>query len=570
MFWAIREVPDEMTGISQFQLIYGRIPNGPLSILKTGWEGETVIPEGIGNSLVDYLEQLKNNLKSAAEFASGIASKKQNDYANRYNLRSSDRKFSIGDKVIVLIPDSTNKLYSRWTGPGVIVDQKNEHSFFVELPGGSVRHLHQNKLRPYIQAVGTIGLVYKVDGEFGDIQHAPGGNNIDQDKEFNRNLKEKLKHLNEGDKRQLEEILWKNKEFFLGEVKRAKVGSHAIRLKPEVERKQPHIYRVPEVLKAAVEEQIQDLLAKGLIEPSQAEIAYPLVCVAKKDSSIRLCVDYRSLNAASKITPFPMQNATELRYKAGSARYITTLDILKRYWTIPMEEQSKELTSFVSPKGQYQWTVMPYGLNGSAVTFQKTMNIVLSKHRDYADSYIDDIIIFSKTWEEHLRHLETVLDTLCQFNFSANIGKCHFVQNKVTYLGHIVGSGEHAPDPEKLKVIENLQRPRNKKELKSALGLFNYYREYVPNFAQSAIPLTSLTKKNVPNDIPWTEREEAAFLDLKAKLCRAVSLNTPDMQKPFVIACDASEMGIGASLGQYNESGKIMPITFASQKLSET
>ena len=100
MFWAIREVPDEMTGISQFQLIYGRIPNGPLSILKTGWEGETVIPEGIGKSLADYLEQLKNNLKSAAEFASGIATKKQSDYAILYNLRSSDKKFLIGDKAI--------------------------------------------------------------------------------------------------------------------------------------------------------------------------------------------------------------------------------------------------------------------------------------------------------------------------------------------------------------------------------------------------------------------------------------------------------------------------------------
>lgn len=136
------------------------------------------------------------------------------------------------------------------------------------------------------------------------------------------------------------------------------MGTHVIRLKAEVERKQPHIYRVPETLKPAVEKQIEELLEMGLIEPSEAEIAYPIVCVAKTDASIRLCVDYRALNVASKITPFPMQDAMELRFKAGAAKYITTLDILKGYWSIPMDEKSKEFTSFIGPKGQYQWKVV--------------------------------------------------------------------------------------------------------------------------------------------------------------------------------------------------------------------
>lgn len=209
-------------------------------------------------------------------------------------------------------------------------------------------------------------------------------------------------------------------------------------------------------------------------------------------------------------------------------------------------------------------------MNGSAATFQKTMNMVLKFHSEYSDSFIDDIIIYSMTWKEHLEHIEAVLSTLCELNFSANIRKCHFVKSKVSYLGHMVGSGEHGPDPEKLKVIENLKRPSNKKELRSVLGLFNYYREYVPNFAEIAIPLTELTKNSVPNNIPWTEREETAFRELKEKLGTAMSLNTPDLQKPFVISCDASEVGIGASLGQRDAKGKIMPITFASQKLSDT
>jgi hypothetical protein len=127
-----------------------------------------------------------------------------------------------------------------------------------------------------------------------------------------------------------------------------------------------------------------------------------------------------------------MQNATELRYKAGACGFLSTLDILKGYWTIPMAEGSKEFTSFIGPKGQYQWRVMPYGLNGSAITFQKTMNELLRKHRDYADSYIDDIIIYSKTWDKHMEHVGAVLNTLKELNFSANLDKCHFVRKKLS------------------------------------------------------------------------------------------------------------------------------------------
>lgn len=130
-----------------------------------------------------------------------------------------------------------------------------------------------------------------------------------------------------------------------------------------------------------------------------------------------------------------MQNDTELRYKAGAARYITTLDILKEYWDIPVGKESKVLTSFIGSKGQYQWLVIPYGLNGSAGTFLKTIKRVLIKHLEYANSYIDDIIVVSKMWKEHLEHLKAVLGMLCELNFTMNIKKYHFVARKVMYLG---------------------------------------------------------------------------------------------------------------------------------------
>lgn len=357
---------------------------------------------------------------------------------------------------------------------------------------------------------------------------------------------------------------------FDGELKRAKVSPHVINLKPNVERNQPHIYKVPEFLKPKVEKQIAELLEKDLIEPSSAEIAYPLVCVAKKDGTIRLCVDYRALNAVTRISPFPMQNSENLRFKAGGATFLTTFDILKGYWEIPLEVSCRELTSFVSPKGQYQWKVMPFGLSGAPSTFQRIMNQILRPHSDYADSFLDDIIIFSKNWTDHLIHIRAILETLKNVNFSANLGKCSFAMPNVKYLGHIVGSGKHGPDPEKIAAIKSLKSPKTKKMLRSILGLFNYYRDYINHYAKIAKPLTDLTRKSVPNDIPWSEEAEEAFNNLKTQLCNITSLVTPDTSKPFEIHSDASLTGIGACLLQRDSEGKPQPITFASQKLTPT
>lgn len=569
LLWAYREVPNATTGVPPFLLVHGRPPVGPLAILRSSWEEEVVLPQGTGESVTDYLQELRNRLTDAATYAEDIAGVQQQRYVSHHNLRSKDIKFEVGDEVVVLIPDSTNRLCSRWMGPGEIVDKKSPHSFTVKLPDGSVRHLHQNKLRKYTQPIRTIGIIYETDQEFGEIHHAPLEPRIQVNEGLNQLLEtDDWNNLSPSRKSELFEVIMKFQSVFDGELKRSRVGVHEIKLKPSVQRKQPHLYKVPEALKPKVERQVAELLEKDLIEPSTAEIVYPIVCVAKKDGTIRLCCDYRGLNAESQLSPFPMQNSEQLRFKAGAAQYLTTLDILKGYWEIPLAEDSRELTSFVSPKGQYQWKVMPFGLSGAPATFQRIMNQILRPHSDFTESFLDDIIIYSNTWTDHLKHIEAVLRTLEEGNFSANLGKCSFAKPKVKYLGHIVGSGEHGPDPEKIAAIQKLKSPTTKKALRSVLGLFNYYREYVPQYANIAKPLTDLTRKAVPNDIPWSSDAEEAFATLKDNLCRVTSLSTPNMDKPFELHTDASLTGIGACLMQNDSCGRPQPITFASQKLT--
>ncbi|GFW31016.1 retrovirus-related Pol polyprotein from transposon 17.6 [Trichonephila clavipes] len=189
------------------------------------------------------------------------------------------------------------------------------------------------------------------------------------------------------------------------------------------------------------------------------------------------------------------------------------------YWSIPMEDSSKHLTAFRAHRRQYEWNVLPFGLRDAAATYQRAMSKVVQTISDFACAYIDDLAIFSDTWEEHLNHLEEVFKRLEQFNFSVNLGKCEFARQKVKYLGHAIGPGRHSHDKEIIKSIQNLQAPMTKKQLRSALGLCNFYRQYIPNFAKIALPLTELTEKKVPNEIPWSKEAENAFQELKTAQC---------------------------------------------------
>ncbi|GFX30745.1 hypothetical protein TNCV_1181231 [Trichonephila clavipes] len=209
-------------------------------------------------------------------------------------------------------------------------------------------------------------------------------------------------------------------------------------------------YKIPENLKRKVDVQIDELLDLGLIEPVVSEIAHPVVCFHKKDGKIRLCIDLRSLNALTVPDACPMQNMMELNFLVGKKKFITVLDMLNGYWSIPMEDSSKHLTSFRTHRGQYRWNVLPFGLRNAAATYQRAMSKVVQTISDFACAYIDDIAIFSDTWEEHLNQLEEVFKRLEHFNFSVNLGKCEFARQKVKYLGHVIGLGRHSPDKERI------------------------------------------------------------------------------------------------------------------------
>ena len=302
----------------------------------------------------------------------------------------------------------------------------------------------------------------------------------------------------------------------------------------------------------------------GIIERSNSEWAFPIVLVQKKDGSLRMCVDYRRLNAITEADACPMPQVDDL---IDSVKYVTTLDLSRGYWQVPVQEESQPYTAFATPYGLYQFKVMPFGLHGAPATFQRMMDNVLRDCADYAAAYLDDVVIHSASWEEHLQHMRKVLQRLREAGLTVKPKKCQLAMRRCTYLGHVVGNGEVQPEETKVEAIRNYPTPRTKKQVRAFLGLTGYYRKFIPAYADLAATLTDLTGKNAPNQIRWTDLCEKAFLLLQDTLRSHPILKSPDFDREYILQTDASDRGVGAVLSQLDNEGNEHPIAYFSRKL---
>ena len=326
-------------------------------------------------------------------------------------------------------------------------------------------------------------------------------------------------------------------------------------------------YRLPHAYRDMVQKELKEMLAHDIIEPSTSDWAAPIVLVKKQDGSLRLCVDYWRMNSVSKADAYPMPRIDELIDELGRARYLSTLDLTKGYWQVPVSTDAQRKTAFTTPFGLFQFRRMPFGLQGAPATFQRMMDKLLDGIGDFAKAYIDDLVIFSTSWEEHLQHLRTVLQRLQEAGLTVKPTKCQFGMEECTYLGHVVGGGKVQMELSKIAAVQSFGVPRTKREVRSFLGLTGYYRKFIPQYASIASPLTDLIRKSEPNRVEWTPACAAAFAKLKTILCSAPVLRTPDFEKPFVLQTDASQRGVGAVLSQLDKDGADHPVAFFSRKL---
>ena len=304
--------------------------------------------------------------------------------------------------------------------------------------------------------------------------------------------------------------------------------------------------------------------------------ANPVVMVHKKDGTHWFGMDYRALNAVTKPDQYPLPQIDNLLDQLGESHYFSTLDLPSGYWQIPVHPSSIEKTAFVVPQGLFQFRVMSFRLTNAPLVFQRLMTYVLMGLNpgcvegglDYVAVYLDDVLIFSRTLENHFKHLKLVIARLQGAGPKLKPSKCHFIREDVEYLGHILTPDGLKPAPKLTTAVADFPVPQNVREVRQFLGLSSYYRRFIPQFARIAKPLDELTQKGI--QFCWNERCQTAFSTLKEKLTQAAVLSYPCFDKPFVLETDASGDGIGAVLSQEQEDGHVHPVAYASRALSLT
>ena len=331
-------------------------------------------------------------------------------------------------------------------------------------------------------------------------------------------------------------------------------------------------YRYPHIHKEEIQKQVSNLLENDIIEASSSPFNSPLWIVPKKADSQgkvkwRMVIDYRALNEKTISDAYPLPNITDILDQLGGAKYFSTLDLASGFHQIPMDPASKSKTAFSTPFGHYEYKRMPFGLKNAPATFQRLMDQILSGLQGIElFVYMDDIVIYSSSLEEHGEKLKKLLGRLQTAGLTLQPEKCHFLRKEIAYLGHVITQDGVKPDPRKIEAVKKFPRPKTRRNIKQFLGLIGYYRRFIPQFAKMAKPLTHLTKLGVK--FSWGDLQQKAFETLRDIIISDPILQYPDFNKPFIITTDASDYALGVVLSQ-GTIGQDLPVAYASRTLND-
>ena len=538
LLFAYREAPHEsLGGFSPFELLYGRRVRGPMQVLK-----ELLTKEGTETEVkttYQYIIDLKERLQDTCTLAHDMLTQASDKYKQYYDRGAKPRSLEVGDKVLILLPTDHNKLLLQWKGPYTVLQRFNDVDYKVQVKD-KAKTYHINLLKRYIPrkpaeeaalCVFDSPLV-SIDKDKAEVSEISLGMEIVDSGEYDMeiddgmyiepmpsvNRKQGPEHINISEsltaqqKSDLKKLTHQYETIFTDVPKKTNViecdlqltTAQPIRSKP---------YPVPHALRETINNEVQDMLSLGVIERSESPYASPVVMVRKKDGTIRFCVDFRRLNRVVLFDPEPMPNAEDLFAKLRKGKYLSKIDLTKGYWQIPMSERSKDYTAFVTPEAQYRFLFMPFGLVVAPAIFTRMMRKLFANVPNVV-SFIDDICCYSETWTEHVKTLETVFRILRDANLAAKPSKCHLGYQDLGFLGHQVGQGQLRTDPVLIDKIKNAERPTTKKEVRSFVGLVSYYRHFIPNCSEIAVPLTDLTRKGQPTKVKWGNAQERSYQTL--------------------------------------------------------
>lgn len=368
--------------------------------------------------------------------------------------------------------------------------------------------------------------------------------------------------LSQGERAQLTALLRTYHHLFASsdtDLPGTDVCEHTIQVKNPTPLKES-AYRVPQAKREALNASLDSMLEANIIAPSCSPWVAPVVLVTKSDGSLRPCIDYRKLNAVTISDAHPLPQIDHaLKFLLG-AKYLTTLDLYAGYHQVSVAPESRKYTAFITERGLFEFNRLSFGLRNAPRTFARMMNFVLTGLLcSSAMVYLDDVLVASKTFVEHLAHLEQVFQRLDNYNLRLKMRKCCWVRKSLPFLGYIVSPEGTLPDPSNVTKLVGMKPPTTVTQVRSFLGLCNYYRKFVPGYAQVAQPLIKRTKK--ATRFMWSAASQTAFDTLIRHLTQAPLLAYPRFDRDFVVAVDASQHACGAILSQVIED-KERPIAY--------
>lgn len=591
VLFAIRETVQESLRFSPADLVFGHSVRGPLKVLK-----EQML--GIGCDLspkvnvLDYVCRLRERVQKACDLARDFLSQAQSKMKKRFDEKTVLRVFSVGDRVLVLLPIPGSALSARFAGPYEIVGKKSETDYVLKTPDRKrqQRVCHINMLKTYHSrddvlvkgpteeiagpAISPVAVNCPVDASSVGVLTDEDGLMLRSDplscvrlsnSEVLSDLSKFLVGLTESQKQDVTALI-RGFPAICGDVPtQTRVLYHDINVKDAHPIKQ-HPYRVNATKRSLMRDEVDYLVREGLAEPSSSPWSSPCLLVPKSDGNYRFCTDYRKINAVTVPDCFPLPRMEDCIDNLGSAQFVSKLDLLKGYWQVPLTPRASEISAFVTPDSFMQYRVMAFGLRNAPATFQRLVNTVLAGVSN-CSAYLDDLVVYSMSWSEHLSLLGTVFQRLETASLTLNLAKCEIGKATITYLGKQVGQGQVRPVEAKIAAILEFPAPSTRRELRRFIGMAGYYRNFCRNFSTVARPLTDLLSPS--KSFGWSLESQQAFENIKALLCSTPVLSAPNFAVPFTLEVDASAYGTGAVLLQENADGVDHPICYFSKKFNK-
>ncbi len=550
--FAIRQVPNRDVGFSPHQLVYGRDLLGPLDILYSGWVDR--VYEDL--DVEDWVLKLQERLSLLHDMAVVEESSNTTKRCLSFNKNRSDRCLEVGSKVLIRIPGMHASLQASWEGPYVVKEKMSRVTYRVS-KGDShrLRVVHINNTKEYVDRVVNVNAVSVVAEEHGVLCDLEGSKAVLGTEKCDGYVEKELQEL----LRDLDMYFSDMPGLCKGSkcVIKLREGADVVNLPPRL---------IPVGIRDGVEIEIDKMLTSGVIVKSDAEWASPLVPVRKKDGSVRVCIDYRELNARTPLRRFWLPTLTEILEKVGPSCCLSKLDLTSGFHQIEVDEKSMPLTSFVCPMGKFMYRRMPFGLKNAPAIFQSIVEEVLRPVKSFSRNYIDDVVIFSSNWKSHLEDVKRVIICLGEAGFTIKRQKCEFGRKYMEYLGHQIGCGRVAVPELRVRAMRDFRKPTTKRQLRSFLGSMSYYRQFVDGFARLSSLLSPAVSLTSPAKVVWTEEMSLAFNHLRESLCVRVVLFVPVANDCFCLYTDASGDGVGACLHVVRD-GVDLPVAFYSRQL---